>query len=184
MEILDAELVKRTLAGNQDAFAELVTRYKKLICNVIYNFTNDQEELPDLCQEVFIKIYKSLANYNSDYKFTTWSIKITTNFCVDRFRKKKLKAIPIEEAVEVSNGEATPEDQFLARERNDLIRRIVNELPEKYRVPLILFHQNGVSYEEMTKILNLPMTIIKNRIYRARLLLREKLVQSGKEEIQ
>ena len=184
MDISDSELIKSILSGNQDAFSELVSRYKKLVYSVIFNFINDKEELPDICQEVFIRIYRSLGSYNADYKFATWTIKITTNYCLDRLRRHPIKTAPLEDAFEIASGEGTPEDQYLAREKADRIRRVVNELPEKYRVPLILFHQNGVSYEEMAKVLNEPMTIIKNRLYRARLMLREALVQSGKEGVQ
>jgi RNA polymerase sigma-70 factor (ECF subfamily) len=76
----------------------------------------------------------------------------------------------------------TPEESYLRKERAERLRRAIQELPEKYRTPIILFHQNGLSYEEMTRVLDQPMTIIKNRLYRARLMLREALMQERKEE--
>ncbi|HHW48710.1 MAG TPA: sigma-70 family RNA polymerase sigma factor [Clostridiaceae bacterium] len=183
MEASDHELVRRCLAGSQDSFAELVTRYKKLIYGVVYNMINDKEEANDVSQEAFLRIYKALARYNPEYKFSTWAVKIATNLCLDILRKKKHDSMPIEEIENASNDADTPEESYLKKERLELIRKAVSELPDKYRIPIILFHQNGLSYEEITKVLGEPMTIVKNRLYRARLMLKEKLSEERKEEI-
>jgi RNA polymerase sigma-70 factor (ECF subfamily) len=90
---------------------------------------------------------------------------------------------PIEEIEDLSNGVDTPEASYLQKERSERIRKAIQSLPEKYRTPIILFHQNGLSYDEMTRVLGEPMTIIKNRLYRARLMLRENLMQDRKEEV-
>lgn len=182
MEISDIDLVKRCLAGNKNAFEEIVARYKKLIYSVVYNMINDHQEINDISQEVFIRIYKSLDKYNPEYKFSTWSVRIATNLCLDILRKKKIDSLPIDEMVGVSSGTATPEERYISKEKRDRIREAISELPDKYRIPILLFHQNGLSYEEITRALNEPMSIIKNRIYRARLILREKLAADRKEE--
>ncbi len=183
MEVTDIELINRCLSGEQDAFSELVTRYKKLIYSVVYNMISDKQDVNDIAQEVFIRIYKSLDRYNPEYKFSTWSVKIATNLCLDILRKKKIDSISIDEMVNVSNGADTPEVKLIKKEKSELIRQAIADLPEKYRVPILLFHQNGLSYEEITEILNEPMTIVKNRLYRARLMLREKLSSQRKEEV-
>jgi RNA polymerase sigma-70 factor (ECF subfamily) len=167
--------------GDQQAFSELVSRYKKLIYKVVYNIVNNDNEVNDIAQEVFLKIYKSLDSYNPEYKFSTWAVKITTNYCLDVVRKRKVEIVPIEEIEGVSSNADTPETHFIKKERNQRIQEAVSELPEKYRIPIILFHQNGLSYEELMKVLNEPMSIIKNRLYRARLILREKLLSERKE---
>lgn len=183
MEISDFELVKDCIAGKQDSFSDLVNRYKKLIYSVVYNMIIDKQEVSDISQEVFIRIYKSLDRYNPEYKFSTWSVKIATNYCLDVLRKRRVDYVPIEEMGDVSSNMETPETKYVNKERSLRIREAIEELPEKYRVPIILFHQNGLSYEEMVGILNEPMTIIKNRLYRARLMLREKLSNDRKEEV-
>ena len=142
---------------------------------------NDREEVSDVSQEVFIRIYKALDRYDPKYKFSTWAVRIATNLCLDIYRKKKVNSAPIEEIEDFSDGVETPEESYLRKERTDRLRRAIQELPEKYRVPIILFHQNGLSYE-MTRVLGQPMTIIKNRLYRARLMLKEALMQERKEE--
>lgn len=180
MELTDSELIQKCLAGNRDIFAELVSRYKKLIYGVIYNISGDFTEANDLFQEVFLRIYKSLHRYNSDYQFATWAIRITTNVCRDRLRQKKMEPVPVEEINETEDDQNNPESQYLAREQINGIRKAIGELPEKYRIPIILFHQQRLSYEEMAKILDQPVSVIKNRLYRARLMLRDKLNSNGK----
>lgn len=182
MEASDYELIQQCLSGRQECFEELVTRYKKLVYSVVYNLIKDKEEVNDISQEVFIRIYKSLDRYNPEFKFSTWIARISTNLCLDILRKKKVDSTPIEEIEGVASGMDTPEASYINKERSEQIRKAISELPEKYRIPIVLFHQNGLSYEEMTRVLNEPMTIIKNRLYRARLLLKEKLMQGRKEE--
>lgn len=183
LEITDIELVNKCLSGEQEAFSEIVTRYKKLIYSVVYNMINDKQEVNDISQEVFIRIYKSLDRYNPEYKFSTWAVKIATNLCLDIFRKKKVDSVSIDEMIDVSSSVDTPETKYIKKEKSEMIKKAVADLPDKYRVPILLFHQNGLSYEEITGILNEPMTIVKNRLYRARLMLREKLEAQRKEEV-
>ena len=182
MDLTDYELVKKCLDGDQDAFSELVSRYKKLIYTVVYNMIHDNQEVNDISQEFFVRIYKSLDKYNPEYKFSTWSVKIATNLCLDILRKKKVDQVSIDEIGEMTSKNNTPEEEYINKEKKKLIWKAVSDLPEKYRVPIILFHQDGLSYEEITKVVNEPMTVIKNRLYRARLMLREKLSQQRKEE--
>jgi RNA polymerase sigma-70 factor (ECF subfamily) len=183
LELSDYELIQKILAGDSDLFSELVTRYKKLIYSVVYNMIHDSQEVGDISQEVFIRIYKALDRYNPEYKFSTWSVRIATNYCLDLLRKKKLDMVPIDDVSHVPNTKDTPETNFIRKEQSRMIKAAIDELPEKYRVPIILFHQNGLSYDEITKILNEPMTIVKNRLYRARLLLKDKLLGYRKEEV-
>lgn len=183
MELSDYELIQKILAGDGELFSELVSRYKKLIYSVVFNMMHDKEEVTDISQEVFIRIYKALDKYNPEYKFSTWSVKIATNYCLDILRKKKVEQVPIDDISHMPNTKDTPESAYLQKEQSRIIKEAIDELPEKYRMPIILFHQNGLSYEEITKILNEPMTIIKNRLYRARLLLKDKLSGCRKEEV-
>jgi len=174
-------LIQQCLAGSEEAFAEIVNRYKRLIYSVVYNMIGDKEQTCDVSQEVFVRIYKALDRYNPEYKFSTWAVKIATNLCLDILRKKKPDLVPIEEVDNIYRCVETPESKYVEKERSEQIRKAIAELPDKYRIPIILFHQGGLSYEEMTKVLNQPMSIVKNRLYRARLMLREKLMSEYKE---
>jgi RNA polymerase sigma factor (sigma-70 family) len=182
LEASDYQLVERFLAGERDAFAEIFARYKKLVYNTIYNFMGESSEVNDLFQEAFLKIYKSLARYNPEYRFSTWTIRITTNVCLDRLRQARPEHAAMDDIEEVGDDRLDPEGQCLARERTERVRKALRELPEEYRTPVILFHQQGLSYEAMVEVLGQPMSIIKNRLYRARLMLRDRLGPDGKEE--
>jgi RNA polymerase sigma factor (sigma-70 family) len=175
VEASDGELVKRCLSGERDVFAEILLRYKRLVYSTIYNFMGSSPDVNDLFQEVFLRIFKSLGRYDPEYQFSTWAMKITTNVCIDRMRQKRPEHAAIEEIEELGDDRPNPEDEYLARERAERIRKAVRELPEDYRTPVILFHQQGLSYEAMVEVLGQPMTIIKNRLYRARVMLRDKL---------
>ena len=139
-------------------------------------------DVSDLFQEVFLKVYKSLASYNPHYQFSTWVVKIATNVCLDRLRQKRTEQVPMEDIEEVVDNRLNPEDHYLAGERLERIRQAVQELPEDYRVPVILFHQQGLSYEALVKITGQPVTIVKNRLYRARLMLKDKLNPDNEKE--
>jgi len=181
--LTDEELVLRCIEGDSSAFEKIVTKYKKLVYSVVYKMISDRDEVNDVSQEVFIRLYKSLEKYNPEYKMSTWIVKITSNLCLDTLRKKKQDTVPLDDAIGVSSSVDTPEETFIKGQRTLLIKNAINELPEKYKILIILFHNNGMSYEEMTKVLNEPMSIIKNRLYRARLMLKEKLESARKEEI-
>ncbi len=173
LEEADYDLIKKCLSGQQDAFAGLVTRYKKLVYNVIYNCTGSQGDAGDLSQEVFLRVYRSLNRYNPDYKFATWVIKITTNVCLDWLDRNKNVSVPTEALTDVRDSRSSPEEQYMEKEELGRIRKAISRLPEKYRLPVALFHQQGLTYKELEEILNQPESIIKNRLYRARLMLRE-----------
>jgi RNA polymerase sigma-70 factor (ECF subfamily) len=175
----DHQLVEKCIQGDQDSFAELVHRYKKLIYYTVYYYIKDREEVNDVAQEVFVKIYKSLNRYNSEYNFSTWSVAIAKNLCVDIIRKKKLKVTNIDEYESLTRDDDTPERQYLSKERAAQVHKAIENLPEKYRTLIILYHQHGLSYKEMAERLNKPLSIIKNRLHRARVTLRESMLKCG-----
>lgn len=175
MEKTDCELVEECLSGNKDAFSELVTRYKRLIYSVAYKFTRDSDEVNDLAQEAFIKIYKSLSKYDSKYRFSTWSVKVATNICLDHVRRKRIKSVSLDEIENITGGNNSPEEYCLRREKSRELRDAIDGLPEIYREPIVMYHQKGMSYKEIAEALGKPMSIIKNRIFRARNALRESI---------
>jgi RNA polymerase sigma-70 factor (ECF subfamily) len=174
-EASDEELVNRCLSGEKDAFSVLVSRYEKLVYNIVYNLMGSTSEASDLFQESFLKIYKSLSRYNPAYRFATWSMRITTRVCLDKLRQKRPDHHDLDDIEEIHDDRSSPEEQCVEREKAQAVKKAVDELPEDYRAVIVLFHQQGLSYEDLVGVLGLPMTIIKNRLYRARLILREKL---------
>jgi RNA polymerase sigma-70 factor (ECF subfamily) len=176
MEKTDYELVTESLNGSGEAYAEIVTRYKRLVFSIAGKFVNDSEEINDISQDVFMRVYRVLGKYDPQYRFSTWLAKVATNVCLDHLRKNKKSCVSFDEIEEffVDDG-ATPEDACVRNERIAAVRREINKLPEIYRTPIVLYHQKGMSYKEIAEKLGKPMSIVKNRIFRARLTLKESL---------
>ena len=174
IQMTDYDLIRACLSGNTGLFSGIITRYKRLVYSTIFNMVGDSPDTNDLFQEVFLRAYKSLRTYNPDYRFATWLMKITVNICLDRIRQNKEQSTG-EDVEEFADERLNPEDHCIAVERQQRLRKAVAALPEQYRVPLVLFHQEGLSYEAMVEITGEPLTIIKNRLYRARLMLRDRL---------
>ena len=170
MDLTDADIIAECLSGRTESFAQLIARYRRLVYNVIFNYTGTREDSDDLFQEVFIKIYQSLGSYDATFRFSTWAIRIAVNACYD-WRKKRRATVPIEAAAEVGDARPGPEEQYLAEEQTESVLEAVRGLPDMYRLPVQLFHQQGLSYREIADVLKQPETIVKNRLYRARLML-------------
>lgn len=181
MDACDIDIINKCLDGNVDAFEELIARYKKLIFNTAYRMMGNAPEAEDITQEVFIKIYNSLNKYDPQFKFSTWVIRITSNLCVDWLRKRKGESVPIDEVYDLKDEAYTPEEEYIRKEKNAKVQSAINKLPDKYKELIILFHHRGLSYQEIMEITGETLTIVKNRLYRARQMLKEELSCIDKE---
>ncbi|MCL2571763.1 MAG: sigma-70 family RNA polymerase sigma factor [Defluviitaleaceae bacterium] len=172
----DMELIEACLAGDQECFTELVNRYKNLVYSIILRMTKDNDEASDLAQDVFLKVYKNLKSYTSAFRFSTWIMRITSNHVIDHHRKKKLDTISLEAHMTdtgFSGGTvSSPENIYIKREQTARINKIVAELPDMYKVPVVLYHQEGLSYQEISDRTGEPLSKVKNRIFRGRKLLK------------
>lgn len=169
----EASVIKKAQAGDLKAFEELISMYKKLIYNLCLRMLNDRNEAEDASQDAFIKIYKGLRTYNGQSKFSNWALKIATNTCIDIIRKQKVKTVPIDD-YDVSDG-SSPEKHYVEYETLKSVEEAIKALPEKYRTVIVYYHFMNLSYQDIASILHVPMTIVKNRLYRARLMLKDKL---------
>jgi len=176
----DSHLIRRARKGEQAAFARLRQKYHESIYNLIYRMIRDKEEVPDLTQEAFIKAFTSLASYNEEYAFSTWLYKIATNNCIDYIRRKKLQAFSLDKPIESKEGELTfevpdstyePDRAMIALQRSKLLEEAINSLPEKYKIVIRMRHVEEKEYQEIAKILNIPLGTVKAHIFRARELL-------------
>lgn len=175
-EYTDFELIQAVIGGEKQLFTELVSRYKNLVYSVVLRMINDREEANDLAQDVFLKLYKNLDKYYPDYKFSTWVIRITTNHVIDYRRKNREQLVSLEEIEYDAASEETPEQQLVNKERTELIKAALNDLPDMYKIPIVLYHQQGLSYQEISDIIEEPLSKVKNRIFRGRKLLKDTLV--------
>lgn len=186
-ELNDYDIIKRCLSGDKDIFSVLVSRYKNLVYSIILRMITDSEEANDLAQEVFIKIYKNLEKYYPQYKFSTWVIRITTNHVIDYRRMKKQDNVPIDDVSYDLSSDESPESLYLKKERKVSIEKLVSELPEMYKIPIVLYHQQGLSYQEIAQVTDESLSKVKNRIFRGRRMLKESLLkmkEGGNIELQ
>lgn len=183
-ETADIDLIDRALEGDQQAYKEILTRYRNPLYNLLYRMVHNKMETEDLVQEAFIKAFASLASFNDEYAFSTWLYKIAINNCIDHFRKKKLKTFSLDKPISSKDGEIRrefpdpsyrPDKTLLSKEKDKLIEEAIQNLPEKYRISIVLRHNEDKSYEEISQILNIPLGTVKARIFRAREMLKRQL---------
>ncbi|MFC1733046.1 RNA polymerase sigma factor [candidate division KSB1 bacterium] len=184
----DAAIVRKALNGNQDAFTQLLKKYRGAIYSLVLKMVKNKEEADDLVQETFIKAFGALSSFNAEFAFSTWLFKIASNNCIDYLRKKRLQTLSLDKPVESKDGQVTkefadpivnPEMQLIQTEKSSIIDVAIESLPKKYRIVIVMRHKEEKSYEEIAKILCIPLGTVKARIFRAR----EKLKKYLKDNI-
>ncbi|HTP12196.1 MAG TPA: sigma-70 family RNA polymerase sigma factor [Bacteroidota bacterium] len=180
----DAALIRRALKGDQKAFRRLRTKYYDAIYNAVYRMIHDKEEVSDLTQEAFIKAFTSLSSFNEEYAFSTWLFKIATNNCIDYIRRKRLQTFSIDKPIESKDSDYTfeiPDSTYeadtdlIADQRKKFLDDAIASLPPRYRQVIVLRHVEEKEYQEIAKLLKLPLGTVKAHIFRARELLYKKL---------
>ncbi|MBM3240322.1 sigma-70 family RNA polymerase sigma factor [Candidatus Poribacteria bacterium] len=179
MKKSDSELVKDALQGDQNAFGELVKRYQTVVYGYAYHLLNSFDEAEELCQEVFIQAYTSLANLKETEKFPSWLRSITRNICVSFIRQKE-RLRSLEESVP-KREILTPEEQYERRELSSQLMEAVKALSERNRLLVTLFYLDGLSYKEIGDFLEVPLNTVKVTLRRARNQLKERLIQMAEE---
>ncbi len=182
----DAELVARAVAGRAESFDELVRRYQRPIAAYVYRMVGDYDAALDLTQEVFIKVYASLARYRAEYKFSTWIYKIAHNCAVDHLRRHSTREQALinqsdgeQYELPIESGRLSPEQESEKAERRAEIESVVRQLPSAYRELIILRHSHDLSYDEIADVTGLPLGTVKNRLFRAREVMRQQFVERG-----
>ncbi len=171
----DKQLVLLTLK-NTDYFECLVQRYEEKLGRYIHRLTHlDTEMIEDLLQEVFLKVYKNLNDYDTDFSFGSWIYRITHNEAISHFRKtdKRPKTVQIdnEEGVNFLNilpDDINLRDDYVQKELAQKVRKLIDGLPEKYRAVLILKFLEEKSYEEISDILKIPEGTVATQLNRAK----------------
>jgi RNA polymerase sigma-70 factor, ECF subfamily len=185
LEEPDDRLVVRCLEGDRAAFEHLVLRHQKGLLNHLYRLTGHRDSAADLAQEVFLKVYVSLASYDSRYRFSTWLYRIASNCAIDQLRKRQPRICSLGagegEGMAVASGAATPStapgphDALRLQELEGRLERAIGKLSPRYRELLLLRHRHQCRYDEIARITHLPIGTVKNRIFRAREFLKREL---------
>jgi RNA polymerase sigma-70 factor (ECF subfamily) len=184
---VETRLAKLARNGDRGAFAELVDLYKDKIYHLAYRMLNNKHEAEDAVQETFLRVYTNLHRYDEQQKFSTWIFRIGTNHCIDRLRKRKHSAYSLDAEMPDGEGndyysmlpghENTPEKQIILSETQLQIRKAIDALPEKYKSVVILRYLQDMSLQEISDVLDMPVTTVKTRVHRGREYLRKRLEQ-------
>jgi RNA polymerase sigma-70 factor, ECF subfamily len=184
--VIDSDLVASAIVGAEGSFEELVRRYQRPISAYVYRMVGNYESALDLTQEIFIKVYSSLSRYRSEFKFSTWIYKIAHNAAVDHLRRTATREQSLVVGPEgdqfdlpIESKRLSPEQESERRERRIEIETVVRALPANYRELIILRHSQDLSYEEIVEVTGLPLGTVKNRLFRARELMRQQFVEKG-----
>lgn len=185
-KLSDHALIEATKEGDEEAFAQIVARYRNPLTNYLYRFLNDYEEAVDLTQETFVRVYYALGRYHTEYAFSTYIYRIATNLAISEIRKRKRRRLlsltglfqteeDSETEFQPTDEKSLPDEDLIEDEKSRVIAKAIATLPEKYRAPIVLREIEDKSYEEIAQILELGLGTTKSRISRARGLLKEKL---------
>lgn len=172
----DSELISQVLKGNRHAFTFLVTRYQKLVVHITGRLIQRQDELEDVCQDVFIKVYQNLDKYRNECKLSTWIATIAYNTSINYLRKfKKMDEVNPDDSAAFRKLTDFKPENYENADLHRYIREQIELLPVQYRTVITLFHLEEFSYQEIEQITGMPEGSIKSYLFRAKAILREKL---------
>ena len=179
-------LLERAKAGDVAAFEKLIEAYQKKIFNLAYRMTGNFDDAGDMAQEALVRIFKSIANFREQSSFSTWVYRITTNVCLDELRKKKNKKVySLDEEIHAEDGEIQrqimsddplPDEIAEKEELKRIVNSAINSLPEEQKIVITLRDLQGLSYDEISEVLDCPVGTVKSRINRARQALKNVLM--------
>jgi len=180
----DRDLVSRAKQGDKAAFEGLVKMYSKYVYTTAFFILRDPHEAEDVSQEVFVKVYLSISGFRGLSSFKTWIRKLTVNTCIDKLRlrskhrDKKVSLDKITEEYEVvfTKFSHSLEKNFFRQEAVKDVLKIVVNMEESYRIPLILRDLQDYSYREIAELTGKPIGTVKTNIHRARKIIKEKLI--------
>ena len=172
----DTELINQILNGNMNAFTFLVSRYQKLVVHITGRLIQRQDELEDVCQEVFLKVYQNLGKYRNECKLSTWIATIAYNTSINYLRKfKKGDEVNPDDSAALRNLSDFNSGDYEKTDLHRYIREQIENLPVQYRTVLTLYHLEEFSYQEIEQITGMPEGTVKSYLFRAKALLKEKL---------
>jgi RNA polymerase sigma-70 factor, ECF subfamily len=168
----ETQCVARAIAGDFAAFDHLVERYQKAVYNLAYRMLGNASDAEDAAQETFLRAFANLSSYQATRKFGTWLLSITSHWCIDRLRRRKVVSLEFLQDISLVGGLSDgPESEVMARENEREVQRWLEKLPEAYRLIIVLRYWHDLSYNEIADVTGLPLSTVRMRLFRARRLL-------------
>jgi len=175
----DAGLIQLITEGHENAFEQLVKKYQHSVFNTIYRSIGNYDDVEDVAQEVFIKVWRHAKSFKGKSKFSTWLYRIVVNQCLNYRRKHKQRQVSLDE---MSEKEKIPESLIIEvdheqRRKAEIVRKALNELPERQRIALVLSKYEGRTYKEIAEMMKVSVPSVESLIFRAKASIKEKLLQ-------
>ncbi len=168
--------VHRVLAGDVDAFSGIVDRWQRPLVNLAYRFCRNRAQAEEMAQEAFLRVFQGLAQWREDASFSTWLFAVALNSFRSSMRRQTWREAPLEDAHQaVAGGDLL--DEVTTRAEEEMVRRMVRTLPQRYREAVILFYFLDQNVYEAAKILGIPEGTLKARLHRGRVLLRGRMTR-------
>lgn len=178
----ESNLIDQVKRGNTHAFRFIVANQQKLVVHIVGRIVLDKDEIQDICQEVFIKVFQKIKEFRGESRFSTWIASIAYHQCMNHLRKKRRLnecAYDDDASIEYLKTELTPDHIFENNETKRLLKLLVESLPLAYRTVITLFYLEEFSYAEIEQITGMPESSIKSNLFRARAILKEKLINTS-----
>jgi RNA polymerase sigma-70 factor (ECF subfamily) len=161
----DSVLVVRAANGDIDAYEQLVRRYQLSIYRHCLNMLGDEGDAAEATQDVFFTVWRALGRFRGDAAFSTWLYRITTNRCLKGLRLKRMETLPL---TEQPSSQGSPEGEFEGKQTDELVARAIASLTPDQRAALLLREVEGLTYEQIARVLGITVAAVKSRLNRAR----------------
>lgn len=180
----ERQIIQQIRQGDRTAFSALVQQYQKLVFHMVQRVVQRPQDVEDVSQEVFIKVYNRLDTFAFESTLATWIARIAYLTAIDSVRKVRSNPLPVEPAMEqLFCTDETPEQALIRTDMTSYLQQLIAHLPESYRIVLTLYHLEEFSYLEIEHITGMPIGTVKNYLFRARKLLKGKLADSLTDDL-
>lgn len=182
----DQALASYVAQGNKHAFELLIRKHQRLVTHMVGRLVNNSEDLEEICQDVFLKVYEKISEFNFQSKLSTWIATIAYRQAINHLRKKKIAIADLPEddkfAERFISTDENPGEAMEENEMDSIVMTMIDKLPPQYKVVLTLYHLEDMNYAEIGEATGMPEGTVKNYLFRARQLLKEKVkTYLGKE---
>lgn len=174
----DAECVQRVQEGESEAFETLVRRHQKTIFNLVYRMLGDYDEAAEMTQETFLSAYRSIDRFRGEANFSTWLYRIAINHATTRRKSVanwQQRSVPLDLTDDIRDRQLNPEERAAQRDVQDKVQSALNSLDPEDATVILLRDLQDTPYEEVAKILDIPLGTVKSRLHRARQELKARL---------
>jgi RNA polymerase sigma factor (sigma-70 family) len=183
----DKPLINKILVGNKKAFQSFIEEYQRLVSHIVFRMVSNRADREDICQDVFLKVYQNLGGFKFESKLSTWIAKIAYNTCISYLEKKR---VPLFDDLSsenksmesISDCSIRPDELTEGREISSLLQKEIEKMPVHFRTILTLYHLDQMSYNQIGQTMGLPQGTVKSYLFRARKLLRDKLMAKYQPE--